>query len=823
MITSTKVVLHKETASKLVNTQNPDIKVYSRRPTVTKFVVSSSKYKNVESRIANNSEPNQSWGSNALNVPSSFLVDFSSGLVPNPPSPTPYVPPTKKDYDTLFQPMFDEYFSPPPCVASLVPVVIALEPTDSTGSPSSTLVDHDPPSPSTSQTPQESQSLVISPGVVEEDAIPTNVHSVNQPPEYLSKWTKDHLLDNNYKEALKEACWIKAMQEELNEFQGLEVWELVPRPDRVMIITLKWIFKVKLDELGGVLKNKARLVARRYRQEEGIDFKESFTPVAQLEAIRIFIAYAAYMNMIVYQMDVKTAFLNGILREEVYVSQPGEFVDQDNPNNVYKLKKALYGLKQAPGAWYDLLSSFLLSQKFSKGAVDPTLFTQKKGEDILLVQIYVDDIIFASTDPALKRNPSGVVIKDTPDVLKKKTPVQTQKHKDDDDDDQSIDLNKTKSDDERTESDDDKSIDLNRTNDEEETQEDEFVHTPDDYVPTDDETHDIDDEEYVRINEELYGDVNVEMKDAKPADEGKGDEEMTDVEKADAEHEEINEEASNAQTATVSMLDVQFFKPPEIVIAALATTIPPFTPPVIPTSQQSIPSPILTTSTITIKAPTSTFVNPESETLSTLQLKVSDLEKEVKELKQVDLTTTLRASTFNEYLGSSLGDALQKELQKHTEELRQEYSQKYCTQKQALFDSMYESKSFNKHPANKTLYHALMESLIAAEDVMDQGVADLIKHKKRAHDDEDKDQDPPARSDQELKKKKTKEIIFKAADTDIPQNQGYDTSEHPNVEGAPKKDWFKKPKRPSTPNPEWNQGKSVDDEPTKTGSVILQK
>ncbi|GJV64699.1 retrovirus-related pol polyprotein from transposon TNT 1-94 [Tanacetum coccineum] len=168
-----------------------------------------------------------------------------------------------------------------------------------------------------------------------------------------------------------------------------------------MIITLKWIFKVKLDELGGVLKNKARLVARGYRQEEGIDFEESFAPVARLEAIRIFIAYAAHMNMIVYQMDVKNAFLNGILREEVYVSQPGRFVDQDNPNHVYKLKKALYGLKQAPKAWYDLLSLFLLSHKFSKGTVDLTLFTRKKGKHILLVQIYVDDIIFASTDPSL--------------------------------------------------------------------------------------------------------------------------------------------------------------------------------------------------------------------------------------------------------------------------------------------------------------------------------------------------------------------------------------------------------------------------------------
>ncbi|GJX25298.1 retrovirus-related pol polyprotein from transposon TNT 1-94 [Tanacetum coccineum] len=161
--------------------------------------------------------------------------------------------------------------------------------------------------------------------------------------------------------------------------------KLVPRPDKVMIITLKWIYKVKLDEIGGILKNKARLVARGYRQEEGIDFEESFALVARLDAIRIFLAYVAHMNMIVYQMDVKTAFLNGILREEVYVSQPDGFVDQDNPNHVYKLKKALYGLKQAPRAWYDLLSKFLLSQEFSKGTVDPTLFIRRQGKDILLI------------------------------------------------------------------------------------------------------------------------------------------------------------------------------------------------------------------------------------------------------------------------------------------------------------------------------------------------------------------------------------------------------------------------------------------------------
>ncbi|GJR19247.1 retrovirus-related pol polyprotein from transposon TNT 1-94 [Tanacetum coccineum] len=160
------------------------------------------------------------------------------------------------------------------------------------------------------------------------------------------------------------------MQDEIYEFDRLDVWELVP----------------PLDSKG-------------YRQEEGLDFEESFTLIARLEAIRIFLANAVSKNMTVYQMDVKTAFLNGELKEEVYVSQPEGFVDPDRPYHVYRLKKALYGLKQAPRAWYDTLSKFLLAQGFSKGVVDPTLFIRKTGKHTLHVQIYVDDIIFASTDP----------------------------------------------------------------------------------------------------------------------------------------------------------------------------------------------------------------------------------------------------------------------------------------------------------------------------------------------------------------------------------------------------------------------------------------
>ncbi|GJT97270.1 retrovirus-related pol polyprotein from transposon TNT 1-94 [Tanacetum coccineum] len=190
------------------------------------------------------------------------------------------------------------------------------------------------------------------------------------------------------------------MQEEIYKFERLQVWELVPRPDYIMIINLKWIFKVTQDEFRGVLKNKARLVARGFCQDEGIDFEESFAPVARIEAIRIFVANVAHKNMSVYQMNVKTAFLNSVLCEEVYVTQSKGFVDPEHPNHVYKMKKALYGLKKAPCIWYDLLSKFLLSHKFSKGDV-PTLFIMKEGKDILMVQIYVNDIIFASIDPSL--------------------------------------------------------------------------------------------------------------------------------------------------------------------------------------------------------------------------------------------------------------------------------------------------------------------------------------------------------------------------------------------------------------------------------------
>nr|GEV36524.1 retrovirus-related Pol polyprotein from transposon TNT 1-94 [Tanacetum cinerariifolium] len=233
----------------------------------------------------------------------------------------------------------------------------------------------------------------------------SNVSTFNQPLVSEYRWTKDHPLEQvrgnpsrplqtrqqlatdpemcmyaltvstaelkNIKEAMADSAWIEAMQEELHQFDRLQVWELVDKPFGKTVIKLKWLWKNKKDEDQTMIRNKAQLVEKGYAQEECIDFEESFAPVARLEAVRNFIAYASHKWV----------------------------VDPDHPDKVYRLRKAVYGLKQAPRAWYDELSKFLISKGFTKGAIDPTLFTIRYGEDILLVQIYVDDIIFGSTNP----------------------------------------------------------------------------------------------------------------------------------------------------------------------------------------------------------------------------------------------------------------------------------------------------------------------------------------------------------------------------------------------------------------------------------------
>ncbi|GJX94832.1 retrovirus-related pol polyprotein from transposon TNT 1-94 [Tanacetum coccineum] len=232
--------------------------------------------------------------------------------------------------------MFDEYFTPPPIDVTPAQEVAAPRAVVLADSLVSTSIDQDAPSSSTPSIPEQEQSPNIFQGFEESPKTPV--------------FRDDPLNESPHEESTSQRS----------------------------------SSNVKTDAFGRVLKNKAKLVAQGFRQEEGIDFEESFAPVARIEAIRIFVANTAYKNMTIYQMDVKTAFLNGELKEEVYVSQPEGFVNQDNPSHVYKLKKALYGLKQAPRACYDMLSSFLISQQFSKGVVDPMLFTRQAGNDLLL-------------------------------------------------------------------------------------------------------------------------------------------------------------------------------------------------------------------------------------------------------------------------------------------------------------------------------------------------------------------------------------------------------------------------------------------------------
>ncbi|GJQ97098.1 putative ribonuclease H-like domain-containing protein, partial [Tanacetum coccineum] len=198
-------------------------------------------------------------------------------------------------------------------------------------------------------------------------------------------------------EALQDDSWVQAMQEELLQFKLQQVWVLVDLPHGMKVIGTKWVYRNKRDERGVVVRNKARLVAQGYTQEEGIDYDEVFAPVARIEAIRLFLAFASFMGFIVYQMDVKSAFLYGTIDEEVYVSQPPGFVDPDHPKKVYKVVKALYGLHQAPRAWYATLSTFLEKHGYKRGTIDKTLFIKRDKKDIMLVQVYVDDIIFGST------------------------------------------------------------------------------------------------------------------------------------------------------------------------------------------------------------------------------------------------------------------------------------------------------------------------------------------------------------------------------------------------------------------------------------------
>jgi hypothetical protein len=210
-------------------------------------------------------------------------------------------------------------------------------------------------------------------------------------------------------DALKDPDWVLAMQEELNNFTRNEVWHLVPHPNQNVVGT-KWVFHNKQDEHGVVTRNKARLMAKGYSQVEGLDIDETYAPIARLESIWILLAYATYHGFKLYQMDVKSAFLNGPFMEEVYVEQPPDFEDSEYPNHVYKLSKALYGLKQDPRAWYECLRDFLITNSFKVGKADPTLFTKTVAKDLFVCQICVDDIIFGSTNKSTCEEFSRIMI-----------------------------------------------------------------------------------------------------------------------------------------------------------------------------------------------------------------------------------------------------------------------------------------------------------------------------------------------------------------------------------------------------------------------------
>ncbi|GJU87403.1 retrovirus-related pol polyprotein from transposon TNT 1-94 [Tanacetum coccineum] len=236
------------------------------------------------------------------------------------------------------------------------------------------------PSADTTAPSQQELDLLFSPLYDEFfNAVQTRRQLATDPEMCMFALTVSTAEPKNTKEAMADSAWTETMQEELHQFDRLQ------------------------DEDQIVIRNKARLVAKGYAQEEGIDFEESFSPVARLEAVRIFIAYSIHKSFPIYQMDVKMKFFNGLLKEDVYVAQPDGFVDPDHPEKSLPCKESSIRIEASSESWYDKLPNFLMSKGFTKGIIDPTLFTIRYGEDILLVQIYVDDIIFGSTNPKFSK------------------------------------------------------------------------------------------------------------------------------------------------------------------------------------------------------------------------------------------------------------------------------------------------------------------------------------------------------------------------------------------------------------------------------------
>ena len=188
------------------------------------------------------------------------------------------------------------------------------------------------------------------------------------------------------------------MREEYSSIMKNDVWEVVPRPEGKFVVTSRWLYKVKHDADGSIEKFKARFVARGFSQVEGVDYEETFAPVARYTSIRSIISIAAEMGWKIHQMDVKTAFLNGFIQEEVYIEQPQGFEVHGKESHVCRLKKALYGLKQAPRAWYSRIDTYLQKMGFTKSEADPNLYYIVIGEEPLILVLYVDDLVITGAE-----------------------------------------------------------------------------------------------------------------------------------------------------------------------------------------------------------------------------------------------------------------------------------------------------------------------------------------------------------------------------------------------------------------------------------------
>nr|GEY26951.1 hypothetical protein [Tanacetum cinerariifolium] len=656
---------------------------------LSQFLIESSFQKDFDELMAMASE--QSSSGPALYEMTPAII--SSGLVQKSSSLTPYVPPSRNDWDFLFQPMFDELLNPSPSVDPQAPKVIApiadvIPPVqaDSTGLPSSTSVDQD-----------------------------------------------------------------------------------APLPNKVMIITLKWIYKVKLEELGGILKNKACLVARGYRQEEGIDFEESFAPFARLEAIKIFLAYAAHKNMVVYQMDVKIAFLNGNLREEVYVSQPNEFVDQDNPNHVYKLKKALYGLKQAPRAW-TMATTIEQQVALDEALVPSTQRRKRSGSDTSITPPTPTTTIAVTprlTAAAKRKQPAKAKSLSDPSevarteaqqlkIVLRRSRQQThisqlggsntdegagddaqEKVSDDDEGDEGKDSKE-----EEEEDDDYEDKNDEERNDDDQDQEVAKHEDKDDSKESKEDDGNGEEDQGVRISEkerlneeeeaeELYRDVNINQ--------GRGIQATLDVEDSHMTLTPVHTDGQQESSSVSSHFVTSMLNPPsdagmESIFATASSPVAPlqtFTP-------IMTPSTIATITTIShAPIPLTTILSEVLQNLPTFDL-VFHFEDRLKSLK-ANFSEYIQTNPFAKAISNILGIVHQYMNQDGAEKI--------------LIEKMEGNKSIQHSDEQMNLYKTLVDAYEADKTILDS-YGEIVILKRRRDDDDDQDEGPSAGSDRRSKRRR---------------------------------------------------------------------